>query len=145
MHPKKKRKIIALAVILALMFVSYYIGDRHGRSKALSARQSAFAGRGFPGQSAAGGNRGVVTSATNGEIISSDQKSITIKLPSGGSKIIFIDSNTKVSKVVDGAKSDLAKGTNVTVNGAVNSDGSMNASSIQIRPTPPSSQTNAGR
>ena len=83
------------------------------------------------------------TGATTGTIISSDDKSVTISLRDGGSKTIYISDATSVMKSTSGKKSDLATGTTVIVNGQANQDGSIAASSVQIRPaeqTPPIKQ-----
>ncbi|MCX6752517.1 MAG: DUF5666 domain-containing protein [Candidatus Nomurabacteria bacterium] len=97
----------------------------------------------------ASGMRGARTGGgfTAGKIISKDATSITVQImaggpasPStqGGSKIIFVDNNTKVTKQANGALSDLAVGTDVSVTGTPNADGSISAQSVQIRPnTPP--------
>jgi hypothetical protein len=74
---------------------------------------------------------------TTGEIISKDTTSITVKLATGGSKIIFLDANTKVSKSVDGSVNDLTTGTQVSITGTPNTDGSVNATNVQIRPNMP--------
>ena len=78
----------------------------------------------------------------NGEIISSDDKSVTVKLLTGGSKIVFLSDSTKITKTVDASSADLSAGTNIAVNGSQNSDGSITAAAIQIRPVQsPSQQT----
>ncbi len=88
--------------------------------------------RGGDGQRLGGAGAGLVS----GEIISKDDTSITIKMRSGGSKIVFYSSTTEIGKFTRGSLADLNIGETVTATGSTNSDGSVTAQSIQMRPIP---------
>lgn len=100
--------------------------ERQQRLQQLGANAVGF--RGGPGGGIRGGR------FTAGEIISKDDKSITIKLRDGGSRIIFLSDSTEITKSVVGTISDLEVEKSVTVNGIANPDGSITAQSIQLRP-----------
>ena len=68
----------------------------------------------------------------SGEIIGKDEESITVKLPDGSSRIIFVGDDTQINKSAPGTKDDLTEGTPVFVIGSENSDGSLTATSIQV-------------
>jgi len=126
----------------------------YGKSKASSAlsqaRQQRQAGS-WAGQ-LAGGQAGQFNRAgrasgnsLSGEIIAKDDKSLTIKLPDGGSangqeagsKIVFLSPSTQISKFAAGDAADLTVGQSVMVNGTANADGSITAQLIQLRPARP--------
>ncbi len=69
-----------------------------------------------------------------GEIIGQDDKSITVKLPDGSSKIVLLSETTTISKASEGTKSDLKNGENVRIFGTINSDGTVTAQNIQLNP-----------
>ncbi|MFA4954446.1 MAG: hypothetical protein WC641_03990 [Patescibacteria group bacterium] len=78
---------------------------------------------------------------TAGQIISSDDKSLTIKLQDGGSKLVFLAASTTIQKTTDGTVQDLKDGANAVVTGDANADGSVTARSIQLRTDLPNFQT----
>ena len=94
------------------------------------------ANRGFRGAQNGGG--------AFGKIISKDENSVTIELNApnassttpavSGSKIVLYNNSTEIGKTVSGSANDLMVGQNVSVNGTANSDGSITAEMIQIRP-----------
>ena len=147
-----------LPVIIAVVIVgagAFYGGIKYDASTSLQANvmqagtQGLSGANGFPGaggQNAAGRTGGNAAFArrgaqggnmVNGEILSSDDKSITVKIPTGGSKIVFFAGSTKIMKSVDVAATDLTTGENVMVTGTQNTDGSVTATMIQIRPEMP--------
>ncbi|HTE48740.1 MAG TPA: DUF5666 domain-containing protein [Candidatus Paceibacterota bacterium] len=132
---KENNKKISLVVIGIIVLASaFYGGMTYGGNNvraSMISRSAAFGGaRGNRSGQGMGG-------FTTGEIISKDDKSITVSLMGGGSKIIFLDTSTKVSKQAVGTIDDLAVGTQVSVTGTPNQDGSLNAQSVQIRTNMP--------
>lgn len=138
-----------LPVFIALLVLvgggSFYGGMKYSDSKTVSA----FAARGGAGNLrngnfAAGGTGGMTRGAgagvnarggfANGEILSKDSSSLTIKLTNGGSQIVFFSTSTQIMKSSAGTVDDLQTGENIIVNGSANSDGSVTAQSIQLRP-----------
>lgn len=71
---------------------------------------------------------------TGGEVLSVDDRSVTVKLPDGGSKIVFYSASTEITKSVTGAAADLFVGGQIISTGMTNTDGSVTAATIQIRP-----------
>lgn len=140
--------IIGVAVLVG--GGAFYGGMKYAQAKAPArgARTGQFAGAaGAGGRTGGAGARGFGGGFTSGQILSNDGKTLTLKLGTGGSKIVFLSDTTEVTKFVPGAATDLAVGKNVMVVGKANDDGSVTASSVQLRPDgmmPPGGRPDGG-
>jgi len=151
-----KKTILFLIIALFIGVGSFYGGTKYGQKnnssknkipnfQNMSAEERQQAFQQFRGDNTQGGrriggggqNRGAFLS---GEIISKDDKSVTIKLRDGGSKIVFFSDSTAIGKTTDGTIADLETGKQAIINGKDNPDGSITAESIQIRPNLPMQQ-----
>lgn len=131
----KKNQLVIIGSVIFLIIVAsgtFYGGMLYGQSK----KKNLSFSQQNQGTSIRG-NRPGGAGLNFGEIISKDDKSITIKLTNGGSKIIFYSANTEIGKFVNGTPDDLSVGQTVSVNGSANQDGSITAQSVQIRPATP--------
>jgi len=133
-----KIKIIAVIVICGAVIISgaFFAGIKYQEKNTLS-RLSNFSNIEQGGQGRIGQNSGIGTRGGGmiiGEIISKDNISITIKLSNGGSKIVFFTDSVSITKNINGLISDIIVGENIVVNGTANSDGSVNAKTIQLGP-----------
>jgi hypothetical protein len=119
----------------------YYAGTKSVSSVAVTNNKQ------FGGAGGQGGrtNRFAGAGAAFGSIVAKDANSITVQLMGGpnasstngsatGSKIVLYSGSTEIGKTVAGTGSDLTVGESVVVNGTPNSDGSITAQMIQIRP-----------
>ncbi len=68
----------------------------------------------------------------NGEVVSKDDKSMTVKTATGSSKIIFYSQSTKISRMADIKVDEVSVGQSVFASGSPSQDGSLMASSIQL-------------
>lgn len=137
MQKENNKKIVGVVVGVIVLVAVFYGGMSYGKSQVSAGTKTL--GQNFGQNGANGMMRGTRNGMgfggfTTGQIISKDANSITVGVQGGGSKIIFLDTNTKVSKQAAGTSADLAVGTEVSVTGTANSDGSVNAQSVQIRP-----------
>jgi hypothetical protein len=123
---------LAVALIALFSIGAFYGGFVYGK-KSMPASQSFRPGQmggNQPGQRTvqrAGGN------FLTGEILKLDDFSITVKLNDGGSKTAYLTGSTTIDKLTAGKVEDLVVGAKVMVGGKTNSDGSLNAETIQLR------------
>jgi hypothetical protein len=130
----KNKIIVAVAVLIIVAGGCFYGGMLYQKNT----NQSSFSFNREQLANRPANSNGLIKQGNGlsiGEIISKDDTGITIKLVDGGSKIIFLSNSTEIDKTTNGSLEDLEIGTNVTIQGSANSDGSITAQSIQIRPT----------
>ena len=132
----KKQLVITIVVALIVGGAGFVGGMQYQKRKT----PAAAAAQGQRGQF--GGGRGTRGGANGGgfvggQIISKDDKSITISTMGGGSKIVFYSASTQISKPAPAQAGDLAVGQMVIVSGQADSTGSVTAQTIQIRPDNP--------
>ena len=124
-------KITMIIIGVVLIGVSFYGGIKYAESKTPVRRALGGFGQNDGQRGTRGANSG---GFVNGDIIAKDSTSVTVKMRDGSSKIIFVSDSTTVMKAVSGKLSDLSVGEQITSMGTANPDGSITASSIQIRP-----------
>lgn len=158
---KSKNIVIAILALLVVGAGSFYGGMKYGQNKnsggnfsaqalqnlSPAERQQIFQQFRSSGNLQGSRRNGIGNqnggTFLSGEVISKDDKSVTIKLSDGGSKIVFFSATASIGKTTEGTAADLEVGKEITINGSANSDGSVTAQSIQIRPNlPPQGQNN---
>lgn len=134
---KNNIKIIAVAILFSA--AGFFGGVKYQESKPAKFSAQLGSGQivrnGQRGQTGSGSNimRGGLR-PVNGEIISADEKSITVKLQDGSSKIIILSGKTQISTAQTVDRSSLKTGETVSVFGTENNDGSVTAQNIQLNP-----------
>jgi hypothetical protein len=134
------KKIIPIIIILIITGAgAFYGGMKYEQSKSPSSK---FSSQNFQNLSQeqrqqllqGRTGRGIGANFLSGEIISKDEKSLTLKLPDGSTKIVFFSGSTQISKATEGTIDDIEIGKQIMVSGEQNSDGSYTAKTIQLSP-----------
>lgn len=129
---KKWNLAIVILLVVIAGTISFFAGMKYQQHRRPAFFRQFGAGQGIrsgEGQVNRFGFRQV-----QGEIITKDEKSITVKLQDGSSKIVFISENTQINKANKAKREDLKSGEKVAIFGQENSDGSITAQNIQINP-----------
>jgi len=127
-------KFITIILVLIFAGAGFYGGMKYQQSRRVSFNGQMGNGQ-FARQDLRNGtnNRGGFR-PVSGEIISTDDKSITVKLQDDSSKIVLINNKTQINKAATVGKSELKVGERVSVFGSENKDGIVNAQNIQLNP-----------
>lgn len=129
------KKIVGTAIVaLVVGFGAGYV--THTSPTSIQGTRGSFAGATGGGMMRGGGAGGLLS----GTVASKDANSITINTRDGSSHVVLISPSTTVSKSVNGSESDISVGSTIIVSGTTNSGGSVSATLIQLRPTPPAAQ-----
>ena len=137
----KEPKNILIAVLGAILIggAGFYGGTLYQKSVAYEVAASGRAGgnmvgRGAGGVNGVGGQRagGMGFRPVAGQIIGKDDKSITVKMLDGSSRIVMLSASTQISKAQSVDATSLTVGETVRVLGTVNTDGSVTAQDIQL-------------
>jgi len=141
MNISKNKAISFGGLVILFLVMAFFAGATYGVKQLRALQATTGATNTAYGGARMRGTGGLAGGFTTGQIIAKDATSITVQLISGGpsgtpsgSKIVFLDINTKVTKQVSGTLADLAVGTDVSVTGTPNTDGSISATAVQIRP-----------
>jgi len=132
----KQKNILMLAVgVLVAFGVGFYAGIFYQKGKSPQFSRNGFI-RGNGSQTNGGRSVGqqVGFRPVVGEIISLDEKSVTVKLNDGSSKIVLYGGSTAINKETEAVRDDLAVGATISAFGTENSDGSLSATSISLNP-----------
>src|SRR5258708_3399509 len=135
MKPIKPLYVIILIIVFA--GAAFYGGMQYQKSQT----SAGFARGGFGGGQGAGGRFGGGFGGgqgangmmpVRGQVVSASDKTVTVKLMDGSSKIVNLTGKTTISKTTTGSSSDLKSGDTVTALGTTNSDGSVTAQTVLI-------------
>ncbi len=134
--------VLMVVAALALGAVGGMQYEKSVAAKApANARSFAAGSRGGSGVANQSGQQGMLRGGANGggfvmgEVLSSDDKSLTVKTADGGSTIVYFSPTMSVRKAEAGTLSDLAVGQQVVVNGKSSTDGTLSADTISIAPS----------
>jgi hypothetical protein len=142
---KHMNKMQWAVVIVAVVFAGagFWGGMTYAASKTPAVSTSRFGTTGAAGFAGRGGAgfAGAAGGATIGSVVQVGNGSFTVQLPSStsttattGTKLVLVDNTTEVDELESVPVSNIQVGQTVTVAGTANSDGSITASSVMIRP-----------
>lgn len=125
--------IITILLVVLVGGGAFFAGMKFQQSKGRQFANGQLGGR-ITGQGQAQGGNRTGFRPVNGDIISTDDKSITVKMTDGSSKIVLVSQTTVINKASSATKEDLKVGEKVAVFGQSNTDGSVTAQNIQLNP-----------
>lgn len=119
-----KREILFLIILILVATAAFYGGMKYQQNKT---PQRTFFQR--EGQTTQMRER-----MLSGEVISKDEKSLTLKLPDGSTRIVFLSEKTEFLKMTEGNLSDIEVGKQIMIIGNQTTEGAFVAEQIQLSP-----------
>ena len=129
-----KKHITCIVVVIVVAIAGFYGGMQYSSSGTNGAQVGGQQQSGNRQAGAGRGARGGAGGFINGDVLSKDATSVTLKMRDGSTKIVFYSAATTVQKTAAGAMSDIVVGSTVSAMGTPNSDGSVTAQTISLRP-----------
>ena len=126
----KKNVIILIIAIVIAGAGGFYGGMQYQKGVKVSAAAGA-ARAGFTGTRT--GRTGAAGAGfTSGQILAKTDNSLTIKVATGGSEIVFLAPSSQIMQSSTTTIASLNVGQNIMVTGTTNSDGSVTAKTVQV-------------
>jgi len=130
-----KNYLLALILILVIGGGSFFGGMKYQQSKLPRMGQFGRNENPMNNKNQIGiGQKRMGNGQIVGEIVSLDDKTMTVKMTDGSSKIVILSDSTKVSRSVQIEKSELKVGAKIAVFGTPNADGSVTGGNIELDP-----------
>ncbi len=131
----KNSLIITIIVAVIVGAGAFYAGMQYQKSQRPTFGNGQFSRQFQNGQAGQSGARqGFGARPVTGEIISSDDKTVTVKMQDGSSKIVILSDKTSINKAAEATVADLKSGERISAFGTENPDGSITAQNIQLNP-----------
>ena len=130
----KSKKIYCIVGFVLVVVLAFYVGTLTNKNKGNNFSQNRGGQAGIQqngGSMQKGQGQRNFGGMVAGEILSMDDKSVTLKDRNGGSRIVLLSASTTVQKSIAGSFSDLKVGEQISVLGKADASGTVTAQSVQ--------------
>lgn len=130
------KPVTVFLITIGVGAICFFGGMKYQESVLQTARQIGYGSGGMrtTGMRTDGQPNRTGVRPVNGEVLSSDEDSVTVKTQDGGSKIVLYTEKTMINRASVAEKTDIKAGETVMIMGTENADGSMTAQNIQLNP-----------
>lgn len=130
------KPVTVFLITIGVGAICFFGGIKYQESVSQTTRQMGFGSGGMrtTGMRTDGQPNRTGVRPVNGEVLSSDEDSVTVKTQDGGSKIVLYTEKTMINRASVAEKTDIKAGETVMIMGTENADESMTAQNIQLNP-----------